>query len=143
MTTGTTSTTPATKEGIPARRTGGGGRRSGTPAAATNGRPLRRLVIVESGTKAKKIQQYLGKDYVVEASVGHIRDLPRGAADVPAKHKGEAWARLGVDVDNQFAPLYIITPEKRSKVAELKEALKSVDDVGVGLGHASEQRGQA
>jgi DNA topoisomerase-1 len=90
---------------------------------------MRRLVIVESGTKAKKIQQYLGKDYIVEASVGHIRDLPRGAADVPAKYKGESWARLGVDVDNQFAPLYIITPEKRGKVAELKDALKSVDEV--------------
>ncbi|MEJ3652189.1 type I DNA topoisomerase [Actinomycetes bacterium KLBMP 9759] len=86
-------------------------------------------MIVESGTKAKKIQQYLGKDYVVEASVGHIRDLPRGAADVPAKYKGEAWARLGVDVDNQFTPLYIVTPEKKGKVAELKDALKSVDEV--------------
>ncbi|OZM82471.1 DNA topoisomerase I [Pseudonocardia sp. MH-G8] len=86
-------------------------------------------MIVESGTKAKKIQQYLGRDYVVEASVGHIRDLPRGAADVPAKYKGESWARLGVDVDNQFAPLYIITPEKKSKVAELKDALKDVDEI--------------
>ncbi|GAA0943934.1 type I DNA topoisomerase [Pseudonocardia zijingensis] len=86
-------------------------------------------MIVESGTKAKKIQQYLGRDYVVEASVGHIRDLPRGAADVPAKYKGESWARLGVDVDNQFAPLYIITPEKKGKVAELKDAVKSVDEI--------------
>ncbi len=138
MTTGTTSSTPATDEGAPARRTGGGSRRSGTPAATTAGRPTRRLVIVESGTKAKKIQQYLGKDYVVEASVGHIRDLPRGAADVPAKHKGEAWARLGVDVDNEFAPLYIITPEKRSKVAELKEALKSVDELLLATDHDRE-----
>jgi DNA topoisomerase-1 len=87
------------------------------------------LVIVESGTKAKKIQQYLGKDYVVEASVGHIRDLPRGAADVPAKYKGESWARLGVDVDNQFAPLYVVQPDKKSKVSELKSALKDVDEV--------------
>ena len=66
--------------------------------------PVRRLVIVESPTKAKKIAPYLGTDYVVESSVGHIRDLPRGAADVPAKYKGESWARLGVDVDNQFRP---------------------------------------
>jgi len=95
----------------------------------TAGGPRRRLVIVESGTKAAKIQKFLGKDYIVEASVGHIRDLPRGAADVPAKYKGEAWARLGVDVDNSFAPLYIITPEKKGKVAELKDALKSVDEV--------------
>ncbi len=95
----------------------------------TAGGPRRRLVIVESGTKAAKIQKFLGKDYIVEASVGHIRDLPRGAADVPAKYKGESWARLGVDVDNSFAPLYIITPEKKGKVAELKDALKSVDEV--------------
>ncbi|MGV2384315.1 MAG UNVERIFIED_CONTAM: type I DNA topoisomerase [Thermobifida fusca] len=86
-------------------------------------------MIVESGTKAKKIQQYLGRDYVVEASMGHIRDLPRGAADVPAKYKGEPWARIGVDVDNQFTPLYIITPEKKGKVAELKDAVKSVDEI--------------
>jgi DNA topoisomerase I len=126
--TRTTSTTPATKDGAGARKSGGG-RRTGTPASGATGRPTRRLVIVESGTKAAKIQKFLGKDYVVEASVGHIRDLPRGAADVPAKYKGEAWARLGVNVDNQFAPLYVITPEKKSKVSELKDALKSVDEL--------------
>ncbi|MDQ4117340.1 MAG: type I DNA topoisomerase, partial [Actinomycetota bacterium] len=86
-------------------------------------------MIVESPTKAKKIAPYLGNDYVVESSVGHIRDLPRGAADVPAKYKGEPWARLGVDVDNQFNPLYIVTPEKKSTVSELREALKSVDEL--------------
>ncbi len=128
MATGTTSAKPATANGA-GRRKAGGSRGTGTPKATTNSGPTRRLVIVESGTKAKKIQQYLGKDYVVEASVGHIRDLPRGAADVPAKYKGEAWARLGVDVDNQFTPLYVITPEKKGKVAELKDALKSVDEV--------------
>jgi DNA topoisomerase I len=127
--TGTTSAKPATGKGAGGGRTAGGGRGTGTSTGAANGRPTRRLVIVESGTKAKKIQQFLGRDYVVEASVGHIRDLPRGAADVPAKYKGESWARLGVDVDNQFAPLYIITPEKKGKVAELKDALKSVDEV--------------
>ena len=121
MTTGTTSSEAA------AASAGGGRRR--TPTTTASGAPLRRLVIVESGTKAAKIQKYLGKDYVVEASVGHIRDLPRGAADVPAKYKGEAWARLGVDVDNSFAPLYVITPEKKGKVAELKDALKSVDEL--------------
>jgi DNA topoisomerase-1 len=126
--TGTTSSKPATTTAA-GRRKAGGSRGTGTSAAATNGHARRRLVIVESGTKAKKIQQYLGNDYIVEASVGHIRDLPRGAADVPAKYKGEPWARLGVDVDNQFMPLYIITPEKKSKVAELKDALKSVDEV--------------
>ena len=86
-------------------------------------------MIVESPTKAKKIAPYLGKDYIVESSVGHIRDLPRGAADVPAKYKGESWARLGVDVDNQFQPLYIVTPEKKGKVSELRDALKSVDEL--------------
>ncbi|WP_345415289.1 type I DNA topoisomerase [Pseudonocardia xishanensis] len=86
-------------------------------------------MIVESPTKAKKIQPYLGNDYVVESSVGHIRDLPRGAADVPAKYKGESWARLGVDVDNEFHPLYVVTPEKRSKVSELKDLLKDADEL--------------
>nr|WP_210034982.1 type I DNA topoisomerase [Pseudonocardia parietis] len=86
-------------------------------------------MIVESPSKARKIQPYLGDDYVVQSSVGHIRDLPRGAADVPAKYKGESWARLGVDVDNEFSPLYIVTPEKKSTVSELREALKSVDEL--------------
>ncbi|WP_328813774.1 type I DNA topoisomerase [Rhodococcus sp. NBC_00297] len=90
---------------------------------------LRRLVIVESPTKAKKIAPYLGKNYVVEASVGHIRDLPRGAADVPAKYKGESWARLGVDVDHDFEALYVVSPEKKGKVAELKSLLKDADEL--------------
>ncbi|WP_137725466.1 type I DNA topoisomerase [Prescottella subtropica] len=89
----------------------------------------RRLVIVESPTKAKKIAPYLGKNYVVEASVGHIRDLPRGAADVPAKYKGEPWARLGVNVDRDFEPLYVVSPEKKSKVTELKSLLKDADEL--------------
>ncbi|WP_420753613.1 type I DNA topoisomerase [Rhodococcus sp. O3] len=89
----------------------------------------RRLVIVESPTKAKKIAPYLGRGYVVEASVGHIRDLPRGAADVPAKYKGEPWARLGVNVDQDFEALYVVSPEKKSKVAELKSLLKDADEL--------------
>ncbi|WP_068166311.1 type I DNA topoisomerase [Rhodococcus phenolicus] len=89
----------------------------------------RRLVIVESPTKAKKIAPYLGRGYVVEASVGHIRDLPRGAADVPAKYKGEAWARLGVNVDQDFEALYVVSPEKKTKVAELKSLLKDADEL--------------
>ncbi|MFD2417577.1 type I DNA topoisomerase [Amycolatopsis pigmentata] len=97
--------------------------------AGENGAGRRRLVIVESSTKAKKIAPYLGGNYVVEASVGHIRDLPRGAADVPAKYKGEAWARLGVDVDHDFEPLYVVTPDKKSKVTELKNLLKDVDEL--------------
>ncbi|QII04700.1 type I DNA topoisomerase [Rhodococcoides fascians A25f] len=89
----------------------------------------RRLVIVESPTKARKIAPYLGSNYVVEASVGHIRDLPRGAADVPAKYKGEPWARLGVDVDHDFEALYVVSPEKKGKVAELKSLLKDADEL--------------
>ncbi|MDK6966526.1 toprim domain-containing protein, partial [Escherichia coli] len=85
---------------------------------------LKRLVIVESATKARKIQPYLGDDYIVEASVGHIRDLPRGAADVPARYKKEPWARLGVNVDNGFAPLYVVSADKKKKVADLKAKLK-------------------
>ena len=90
---------------------------------------VRRLVIVESPHKARTIASYLGRNFVVESSKGHIRDLPRGAADVPAKYKGEAWARLGVDVDHGFEPLYVVTPDKKSTVSELKEALKDVDEV--------------
>ncbi|RAV32435.1 type I DNA topoisomerase [Corynebacterium heidelbergense] len=89
----------------------------------------KRLVIVESATKARKIAPYLGPDYIVEASVGHIRDLPRGAVDVPAKYKKEPWARLGVNVDDGFAPLYVVSPDKKKKVADLKSKLKQVDEL--------------
>ncbi|AQA02682.1 DNA topoisomerase I [Mycobacterium sp. MS1601] len=90
---------------------------------------VRRLVIVESPTKARKIAGYLGSDYIVESSRGHIRDLPRAAADVPAKYKSEPWARLGVNVDADFEPLYIVSPEKKSTVTELKGLLKDVDEL--------------
>ncbi|MPY79834.1 MAG: type I DNA topoisomerase [Actinophytocola sp.] len=95
--------------------------------ASADGR--RRLVIVESPAKARKIASYLGRDYVVESSKGHIRDLPRGAADVPAKYKGQPWARLGVDVEHDFEPLYVVTPDKKSTVTELKGLLKDVDEL--------------
>jgi DNA topoisomerase I len=90
---------------------------------------VRRLVIVESPTKARKLAGYLGSNYIVESSRGHIRDLPRAAADVPAKYKSEPWARLGVNVDEDFEPLYIISPEKKSTVTELKSKLKDVDEL--------------
>jgi DNA topoisomerase-1 len=86
-------------------------------------------VIVESPTKARKLAGYLGPRYIVESSRGHIRDLPRAAADVPAKYKSEPWARLGVNVDADFEPLYIISPEKKSTVSELKGLLKDVDEL--------------
>ena len=90
---------------------------------------IRRLVIVESPAKAKTIKGYLGSGYVVEASVGHIRDLPTRAADIPAAQKGQPWARLGVNVEAGFEPLYVIDADKRSKVAELKKQLKGVDEL--------------
>jgi DNA topoisomerase-1 len=96
----------------------------GSTAAA-----LRRLVIVESPTKAQKIASYLGANYVVLSSRGHIRDLPRKAAEVPAKYKGESWSNLGVNVDNDFEPIYIVTPDKKATVSELKESLKGVDEL--------------
>ncbi|WP_406639342.1 type I DNA topoisomerase [Amycolatopsis sp. WGS_07] len=105
------------------------GTRTKKSGTGGNGADRRRLVIVESPTKARKIAPYLGGNYVVESSVGHIRDLPRGAADVPAQYKGESWARLGVDIDNDFKPLYIVTPDKKSKVTELKGLLKDVDEL--------------
>jgi DNA topoisomerase-1 len=85
------------------------------------------LVIVESPAKAKTIQGYLGPGYEVEASVGHIRDLPKRAADIPAKYKGEAWSRLGVDVDHGYQALYVVDADKRTKVAELKKKLAEAD----------------
>ncbi len=103
--------------------------RTQSNGGGANGSGRRRLVIVESPTKAKKIASYLGKDYVVQSSRGHIRDLPRKAAEVPAKYKGESWGNLGVNVDNDFEPIYIVTPDKRATVAELKEALKGVDEL--------------
>ncbi len=90
---------------------------------------VRRLVIVESPTKARKIAGYLGRNYVVESSRGHIRDLPRAAADVPAKYKSEPWARLGVNVDRDFEPLYVVSPDKKATVSELKNLLKNVDEL--------------
>ncbi|WP_307857284.1 type I DNA topoisomerase [Mycobacterium sp. SM1] len=92
-------------------------------------RRARRLVIVESPTKARKLASYLGSGYVVESSRGHIRDLPRAAADIPAQYKSEPWARLGVNVDAGFEPLYIISPDKKRTVSELKGLLKDADEL--------------
>ena len=89
----------------------------------------RRLVIVESPTKANKIASFLGDGYIVESSRGHIRDLPTGAAEVPAKYKGEKWARTGVNVDNGFEPLYVVNPDKRATIRSLKDALAGADEL--------------
>jgi DNA topoisomerase-1 len=87
------------------------------------------LVIVESPAKARTIARFLGSDFVVESSVGHIRDLPRTPDDIPAAYKGESWARLGVDVDNGFKPLYVLMREKKDVVANLKRQLKEADEL--------------
>ena len=108
------------------------GRYSGRIISSTQKRaPVaeRRLVIVESPAKAKTIAGYLGDGYVVESSIGHIRDLPNRAADIPAALKKEPWARLGVDVDHDFAPLYVVDPDKKKKVDELKRELKSASEL--------------
>jgi DNA topoisomerase-1 len=88
----------------------------------------RKLVIVESPTKARKIQGYLGDDYVVEASVGHIRDLPQ-PSDLPAEMKKGAFGKFAVDVDNGFAPYYEVYADKKAKVRELKSLLKDADEL--------------
>ncbi len=88
-----------------------------------------KLVIVESPTKAKMIGGFLGAGYVVEASMGHIRDLPRNAADVPAKYKGEAWARLGVDTEHDFEPLYVVSADRKQQVSRLKSLMKDADEL--------------
>ena len=92
-------------------------------------KPVKGLVIVESPAKAKKISGYLGKDYVVMASMGHVRDLPESASEIPPELKKEAWAKLGVNVEQQFEPLYIVPKERKKIVKELKDALKQAQEL--------------
>lgn len=87
------------------------------------------LVIVESPTKAKTIGKFLPSNFIVESSLGHVRDLPQSAAEVPAKYKDEAWARMGVDIDNDFSPLYVVPKGKNKIIRELKAKLKGVDEL--------------
>ncbi|MBO0834777.1 MAG: type I DNA topoisomerase, partial [Actinobacteria bacterium] len=99
---------------------------AGRTASGNGGR---KLVIVESPNKARTIAGFLGKGYVVESSIGHIRDMPDKAAEIPAKYRKEAWARLGVDVENDFEPLYVVHSEKKQQVAKLKQLLKNADEL--------------
>lgn len=85
------------------------------------------LVIVESPTKANTIKKFLGKNYTVIASMGHVRDLPNSASEIPAKYKKEAWSRIGVNTEKDFEPLYIVPKAKKDHVKKLKEALKESD----------------
>jgi DNA topoisomerase-1 len=88
-----------------------------------------KLVIVESPAKARTIEGYLGRGFVVESSIGHIRDLPQTAADIPAKIKGEPWARLGVNVDDGFKPVYVVSRDKKAHISKLKGLLKDADEL--------------
>ncbi|MDA8400726.1 MAG: type I DNA topoisomerase [Actinomycetota bacterium] len=87
------------------------------------------LVIVESPAKAKTIAGFLGPSYLVESSIGHVRDLPRGAKDIPASFRSEPWANLGVDVENGFKPLYVVPAEKKSQVKKLKSLVQDASEV--------------
>jgi DNA topoisomerase-1 len=90
---------------------------------------LKGLVIVESPAKAKKIGGFLGSDYKVMASFGHVRDLPASAAEIPSEVKKLPWSRLGVNVDSSFEPVYVVPKEKKKVVTELKAALKDADEL--------------
>jgi DNA topoisomerase-1 len=97
-------------------------------AAKSNGdAPKHALVIVESPAKAKTISKYLGRGFTVEASIGHIRDLPQGAKQIPAEFKSEPWSNLGVNVHDNFTPIYVIPPGKSKQIKLLKDRLKSAD----------------
>lgn len=88
-----------------------------------------KLVIVESPAKARTIGGYLGQGYVVESSIGHIRDLPQSAAEIPAKIKDKPWGRFGVDVDNGFEPYYVVPRDKKAHMTKLKGLLKDADEL--------------
>lgn len=88
-----------------------------------------KLVIVESPAKAKTISRFLGREYKIAASLGHVRDLPASASEVPEKYRKEPWARLGVDVEHDFRPLYVIQKESRKQLTELKKMCKEAEEV--------------
>ena len=90
---------------------------------------MKRLVVVESPTKARTISRFLPPEYRVEACMGHVRDLPSSASEIPASVKKEKWARLGVNVEEGFEPLYVVPRDKRKIVKHLKDALKEVDEL--------------
>src|SRR5687768_17074878 len=100
---------------------------SGTAQAASGGG--KKLVIVESPTKSKKIAQYLPKGYVVDSCVGHIRDLPSSKKDMPTEIKGKPWADFGVDVEHDFTPYYVTIPGKQKVISGLKAKLKAADEL--------------
>ena len=120
----------ATGKTAAASKSGDNGSNGSTTGAgaAGNGHGTR-LVIVESPAKARTIAGYLGQGYVVESSIGHIRDMPAQAAEIPEKYKSQPWARLGVDVDNDFEALYVVPGDKKAQVSKLKSLLKDADEL--------------
>src|SRR5215471_11763013 len=113
---------------VPAR-TGSASKGAASKQGAASGNGGRRLVIVESPAKARTIAGYLGKGYVVESSIGHIRDMPDKAAEIPAKYRKEPWARLGVNVDHGFEALYVVPADKKPQVSKLKHLLAGADEL--------------
>jgi DNA topoisomerase I len=113
---------------VPAR-TGSAAKGAVGRQGAADGIGARRLVIVESPAKARTIAGYLGKGYVVESSIGHIRDMPDKAAEIPARYRKEPWARLGVNVDKGFEALYVVPADKKPQVSKLKHLLADADEL--------------
>ena len=94
---------------------------------------MKRLVVVESPTKARTISRFLPEnEFRIEASMGHVRDLPASAAQIPESLKDKSWARLGVNVEDGFEPLYVVPPDKKKIVRELKSALNPGQKTGAG-----------
>ena len=92
--------------------------------------PTNKLVIVESPAKAKTIQKYLPNEYTVLASLGHVRDLPDNAKQLPKKYQDKTWANLGVDVEGSFDAVYVVKdPRAKQAVSDLKSALKEADEL--------------
>jgi len=87
------------------------------------------LIIVESPAKARTISRFLGDNYLVESSIGHVRDLPSKASEIPAKYKKKSWARIGVDTENSFKPLYIVPEGKKAQIKKLKDLLKGASEL--------------
>jgi DNA topoisomerase-1 len=108
-----------------AKRTSASRKKAGAGSRSRTGAP--NLVIVESPAKARTIERFLGPGFVVEASIGHVRDLPRGAKEVPSRFKGEPWARLGVNVDQGFEPIYVTVPGKSEQITKLRRLLERAE----------------